>query len=310
LTTGKTKSKILCIGGNGFMGGHVVDLLLREGHTVSVLDPYPEKFRRPNPQIRYFACDLSDTGRLDEALEDVDTVIHLFSSVVPATAEGKMTFDLQSNLLPTLHLLDRMLAKGIHNIVFFSSGGAVYGNPDTIPTPEHQTPSPISVYGQGKWIIENYLRFYAQSGLQPLIIRPSNVYGIRQGNSGVLGLINTLLDAALNGVQVSIYGKGETIRDYLHVSDLTTFLDMALRKSANGVYNVGSGLGHSVSEVMNLVEQITGRELKKEFFPSRPFDVDRIVLDNTKAHRDLGWTPVVSLEQGIREVWDFKCQKG
>jgi UDP-glucose 4-epimerase len=302
----KTNNSILCIGGNGFLGSHVTDLLLQEDCRVSVLDPFPERFRKPNTHIRNFTGHLTDHKLLDRALEGTDVVIHLLSSVVPSTSEGKTAFDIQSNLLPTVHLMDRMLFHGVKKLVFFSSGGAIYGNPAITPTPETAHPHPVSVYGQGKWVMESYIQFYAQSGLQSLFIRPSNVYGIRQANSGVFGLINTLLDALIQDVPVPIFGGGVAIRDYLHVSDLMTFLQMAIRKDAQGVYNVGSGIGQSVSEVVNLVEKTVGKSLKKEQMPARPFDVDRIVLDITKARTELGWNPKVAMEDGIREMWDFK----
>lgn len=296
----------LIIGGNGFVGSHVSDMLLQQGAAVRVLDRYPERFRAPDPQIDYHLGDLTDPQLLKHALEGIDTVIHLQSSTVPSTSEHNHLFDIESNLIPTVRLLETMVAMGCHRIVYLSSGGAVYGNPAVLPTPEDVPLHPISSYGVVKSVIESYIHYFERYGIRSLIVRPSNLYGIRQGNTGVLGLINTLLEKALHHEEVVIYGDGSAVKDYVHISDLVRFLHIALDKDSCGVFNIGSGQGVSIKEVITMVEQVTGRTLLLRYEDARPFDVARIVLDVTKAGSTLGWVPQKSLIDGITEVWNHK----
>jgi len=202
-----------------------------------------------------------------------------------------------------------MVDSGCNRIIYLSSGGAVYGNPMQMPIAEDATLAPISSYGVIKSVIERYLHYFGRYGIRSLIVRPSNLYGIRQGNTGVLGLVNTLLEKTLRDEEVLIFGDGSAVKDYVHVSDLLDFLSKAIAMDATGVFNVGSGQGVSVNEVMALVNAVTGRQTHIRYEDARPYDVARIVLDISKAHGVLGWQPKVTLEQGIREVWDHKLNR-
>lgn len=296
----------LLIGGNGFVGSHVSDMLLRQGESVRVLDRYPERFRAPNSEIDYRLGDFSDPKLLKLALEGVDIVVHLQSSTVPSTSEHNSLFDIESNLIPTVRLLEAMVENDCTRIAYLSSGGAVYGNPTQLPTPEDATLGPISSYGLVKSVIENYIHYFGRYGIRSLVVRPSNLYGTRQGNTGVLGLINTLLEKALTDEEVVIFGDGSAIKDYVHINDLLGFLNLAIRTEQDGVFNVGSGVGVSVKEVITVVESVIGRPLRVRFDRARPFDVAKIVLDISKARELVGWRPHTLLRDGVEEVWVHK----
>ena len=298
--------RYLVIGGNGFVGSHVIDMLLSMGEEVVVLDRYPERFRSPNPAVIYHVGDFSDSQLLKIALKGIDTVIHLQSSTVPSSSEHNHLFDIESNLIPTVKLLEAMVQSRCTKIVYLSSGGAVYGNPMILPTPENSTINPISSYGVVKATIESYITYFHRYGIESLIVRPSNLYGIRQGNTGILGLINTLLEKALREEEVVIFGNGSAVKDYVHVSDLTHFLSLALKMNACGIFNIGSGIGVSVNEVIEIVENVTRKALQIRHEETRAFDVLRIILDIKKAKTEVGWSPIMPLNKGIKEVWQYK----
>lgn len=305
----KPVEKVLLIGGNGFVGSHVADMLLDMGASVRVLDRYPERFRPPNDKIDYRIGDFSDKVHLESALKNVDTVIHLQSTTVPSTSERNSLFDIESNLIPTIKLLDAMVKEGCTRLIYISSGGAVYGKPAAIPIVENSPLNPISSYGVVKCSIEKYINYYCQYGIQPLILRPSNLYGCRQSNVGVLGLINTLLEKALKQEKVIIFGDGSVIKDYIHIDDMVHFMRSAISKNLVGTYNVGSGIGHSVNDVIDIVEKVIGRPLTIERQPSKSYDVDRIVLAIDKAKTDGNWNPETPMEEGIGKVWKSKIEK-
>jgi UDP-glucose 4-epimerase len=298
--------RYLLLGGNGFVGSHISDMLLRQGAEVRILDRYPEQFRSANPSISYFIGDFSDPELLKSAIHGIDTVIHLQSSTVPSTSEHGSLFDIETNLIPTVRLLETMVENKCNTIVYFSSGGAVYGNPSIIPTPEDSPLCPISSYGVVKTVIESYIQYFERHGVRSLIIRPSNLYGIRQSKTGVLGLINTLLENALHDEETNIFGDGSVIKDYVYINDLIDFLEVALKLDTYGVFNIGSGQGVSVNEVIALVENAINKTLRLRHENARTFDVSKVILDISKAKSKIGWEPHTPLSTGISEVWKQK----
>ncbi len=299
----------LLIGGNGFVGSHIKDMLADKGASVRILDRYPERFRDADKRVDYCIGDFSDPRTIKDALTGVDTVIHLQSTTVPSTSEHSNVFDIESNLIPTVRLLEAMVDSGCNRIIYLSSGGAVYGNPTEVPVTEDARLAPISSYGVIKSVIERYLQYFERYGIHSLVVRPSNLYGIRQGNTGVLGLVNTLLEKTLRDEEVVIFGDGNAVKDYVHIEDLLDFLRRAIAQGAAGVFNVGSGEGVSVNEVVAMVRLVIGKEMRIRHEPARPFDVARIVLDISKANALLGWQPTVRLEDGIRQLWNDKLNR-
>ena len=294
--------KVLVLGGNGFIGSHVVDDLLAAGHKVRVFDRSPERFRKPLKLVEYRPGSFDDTFLLAEALAGVDVVCHLISTTIPGTSNLDPVADVESNLVNTLHLLEQMKNIGLRRILYLSSGGTVYGNPESSPISEDHPLNPISSYGVVKLAIEKYLNMYWHLyGIQPVILRPSNPYGVRQGHTGVQGLIGTLLARAVAGEALEIWGDGSIIRDYLHVSDLARLCVTSLESEVCGVFNAGSGKGHSINEIIILVRNMIDEELKVTYREGRSFDVQEIVLDISHANTQFGWKPEISLVDGIRD---------
>jgi UDP-glucose 4-epimerase len=298
--------KILVMGGNGFIGSHLVDHLIAAGHQVRVFDRSPERFRQPLNQVEYRLGSFDDTFQLVEALHGVDAVCHLISTTVPGTSNLDPITDIRNNLINTISLLEQMRVKGISRILFLSSGGAIYGNPELSPIDEDHRLNPISSYGVVKVAIEKYLNMYHQLyGFQPIILRPSNLYGPRQGHTGVQGIIGTLLARALTGDSLEVWGDGSIIRDYLHVSDLARLCIKTLESDICGVFNAGSGEGTSINEVIELVRDITGEEIQIRYRDGRSLDVREAVLDIGRVRNQIGWKPEISLNDGIKDQWQW-----
>lgn len=292
--------KILVLGGNGFLGSHIVDELLAHGHEVSVFDRSVNKEYRPIPQVRYYWGDFSDSVLISEALDSVDLVIHCISSTLPSTSNRNPTLDIQQNLINTVNLLESMTRVGVKRLVFLSSGGTVYGTPKQLPVNEEHALNPICSYGVVKVAIENYIgMFQALYGLKPIILRPSNPYGPRQGHAGMHGALSTFLSNCISNKPITIWGDGEIRRGYLYVKDLAEICRLAAESEIEGTYNVCSGVSHSLNELLALTQSVTGIRPSVCYQPDRAFDVKNIVLDISKAKATFNWAPKYTIEEGM-----------
>lgn len=295
---------VLVLGGSGFIGSHVVDALKDAGRDVRVFDRVPERFRPPVPGVDYRFGQFSDRMAIIEALEGIDTVMHLVSTTFPGTAELDPRTDVQDNLVGTLNLLEAMLGLGVRRIVFLSSGGTVYGIPQQVPTPESHAMRPISSYGIVKAAIEHYLEMYRRTrGISPVVVRAANPYGPRQSHTGVQGVVTTSLRRVLDSKPIEVWGDGTAVRDFVHVRDLADLCALAAESEVEGTFNAGSGTGASVNEVVDLVRDVTGREVVVTHKPGRPIDVPRSVLDIGLARDAFGWSPQISLKDGMADTW-------
>ena len=300
--------KVLVLGGCGFIGSHLVDRLLAQGHSVRVFDRAPERYRAPLRGVDYRIGNFRDKMALIDALSGVESVVHLVSTTFPGTADLDPVSDVQDNLAGTITLLDCMVSLRLTRILFLSSGGTVYGVPEVIPIPETHPLRPISSYGIVKVAIESYLEMYRRTrGLSPVIIRASNPYGPRQGHRGVQGVITTFLSRVLADEPIEIWGDGSVVRDYLHVADLALLCVNAICSTKIGVYNAGSGVGTSVNDIVHALQQVTGKTIEPVYKPGRALDVPRSVLDITQAKRDFGWSPMPDLASGVAETWAWLC---
>ena len=299
--------KILVLGGNGFIGSHVCEHLVSRGHHVRVFARQPARY---DVVAEWFVGDLRESAKLAEALTGVDVVVHCVSSTVPATSSADPVADIETNLVGTVVLLDLMRETGVGRLVYLSSGGTVYGNPSVSPVPESHPLNPISTYGAVKVAIEKFIGVAQHSwGLRPIIFRPSNPYGERQGHGGVQGLVTTVLHNAIRSVPTNIYGDGSSIRDYIYVRDLAALVTAGLESKVCGVFNAGSGRGHSIGQIINIVESVTGLAVPIRRLESRSFDVKEVVLDNRCACATFDWAPVTPIEEGVRLYFDWMIDR-
>lgn len=302
--------KVLVIGGCGFIGSHIVDRLIAHGHRVRVFDRQPERFRAPVPGVEYQFGNFGDRMALIDALSGIDGVMHLVSTTFPSTADLDPKTDVLDNLGGTLSLLDAMAGIGLARIVFLSSGGTVYGPPEIVPVPETHPLRPINSYGIVKSAIEHYLDMYRRTrGLSPVSIRASNPYGPRQGHSGVQGVISTFLNRIRTGEQIEIWGDGSIVRDYLHVADLAELCVLAMQSEKTGPYNAGSGKGVALNEIVDIIGTVTGQDLDPLYKSGRAIDVQRSVLDVSRAHADFEWECKITLRDGIDATYEWMCNQ-
>ena len=296
--------RALVIGGNGFLGCSLVDRLGRHVDQIRVLDRHAPREDFDWTGIEYLSGSLDDAGLLDQAMTGADIVFHLASSTVPSTANADPAHDVRSNLLGALDLVTAMQRGGVRRIVFFSSGGTVYGDPLRLPVDENHPLNPISSYGIVKVAIESFLRMYQHLGIiDPLILRPSNPYGPRQSVSGMQGAIASFLGRAQEGRTLSIWGDGTVVRDYIYIDDLMSLTIEAAFSDFCGVLNAGSGEGCSLNQLCGLIRSVTGCELPVDYLPGRAFDVKQIVLDMSAARTRFHWSPRVPLAEGLSRTW-------
>lgn len=302
--------RVLVLGGNGFIGSHLVDKLLAEGHFVRVFDRHEEYYRKPLDRVDYRIGDFGNRGLLVAALRDIDMVFHLIMTTLPKTSNDDPAFDVSSNVVETIFLLEQCIAVGIKKVIFISSGGTIYGNPMILPVAEDSPTEPLCSYGITKLTIEKYLSLFNYLyGLDYVVLRPSNAYGERQNPSGIQGAITVFLGKAAKGDTIEIWGDGGVIRDYIYVDDLVEGIyRAAVLKSKSRVFNLGSGKGCSLNEIIKVIRRVTKSDVKVLYKEKRSFDVPRIYLDITRAKNELSWVPITSLEAGIEKTWQFVCK--
>lgn len=306
--------RILVTGGAGFIGSHVVDAYVEAGHEVAVVDNLTTG-RRENvhPKARFYEIDLEDAAALDEvfARERPDVVNHhAAQAAVPRSVEDP-TYDARVNVLGMVHLLDCCVRHGVQQVIYASTGGALYGEPTTLPVPEDHPIRPKSPYGTSKYAAELYLRCYHELHKLPyVILRYANVYGPRQDPYGEAGVIAIFTCAMLSQQTPKIFGDGTQTRDFVYVADVARANLLALEIKTGSVVNIGTGVETSINELFHLLARFTGYDDAPRYEAPRPGDVYRIALDPRRAERDLGWTPQFPLEEGLQRTVESFRQPG
>jgi UDP-glucose 4-epimerase len=300
--------RVLVLGGSGFLGSHIVDAFLREKHEVTVYDLYPERFRRSPRGIKFVTGDFGNVGALDELISGgFEAVVHCVSTTTPKSSNESPEFDIQSNVIGTLNLLDICVRRQIGKLVFLSSGGTVYGdigNLDVVN--ETHAVRPICAYGVSKLAIEHYLEVYKHlRGLNYVALRLSNPYGERQSPLRALGALTVFLHQTLKHQSVEVWGDGSVTRDFIYVGDVAKAVYLATVNPISGTFNVGTGVGLSLRDVLARISRVVGIEPSISWLPSRSFDVPRIVLDATKLRKATDWSSVTTLGDGISITADW-----
>lgn len=304
-----TPPRILITGGSGFLGSEIASVLL--GSTpaaVSILDP------RPPPALSGEFADRVE--HLETGLEEFlagpgaqhrfDAVVHLTWSTHPATSAQDIEHDARSNILSSIRLLQRCPGMGVARFVFASSGGTVYGPTSAALVDETHPTNPISAYGVSKLAVEKYAALIGgASGFCPISLRVSNPVGHYQLRGHPIGSIATFMRAVHQGKPVSVYGDGGIVRDYLSIEDVADAFVLAIMRAdlSAGAYNIGSGIGRSLNDLIAMIRQITGRDVQINRLPRRPFDVPKIVLDSSRYRQQTGWAARRPLEREVDNMW-------
>jgi UDP-glucose 4-epimerase len=293
---------ILVTGATGFIGRQLVNSLLSYGYTVRAVARRISDVS--HPRLEWVQEDLQcSADRWAQLVEGTDAVCHLAWSSVPHTANLDPVGDLECNVVGTLRLAQAAARAGAR-LVFASSGGTVYGRLGEDAATETSAVRPTSYYGVSKLAAEQYALLCGQAaGVQNVMLRISNLYGPGQGGSGNFGAIANFCARAVVGDEIVIWGDGKVVRDYVYVSDVTRAIIMALQaKSPPPILNVGSGEGQSLAAILDAIRRVVDRPLLVRYEPSRGYDVPRSVLDVSLAEQSIGWTSLVSFEDGIRHT--------
>ncbi|MBN1874745.1 MAG: NAD-dependent epimerase/dehydratase family protein [Anaerolineae bacterium] len=296
---------ILVTGGNGFIGSHLVDQLAEQGgHSVTVLDLYPRSFDPSPESVNFIQGDLSNIGLVRQVLIDcgIEVVYHLAWSTIHETALKDPAADIESNVVPTVQLLNTCCDVGIKRVVYASSGGTVYGIPQTELIHEDHPTRPINAYGITKLMIEKYLYMYKHLyGLDYCIFRPSVPYGPRQNPHRRQGAVAVFVYNALHGKPITIWGDGEVTRDYFYIRDMVAAFSTALSVSLpqNPIFNLAGTQSYTLNQLVRLIEEVLGVRLDVQYMPARKFDAQQVKLDISLAAEVLGWRPTTEFADGI-----------
>jgi UDP-glucose 4-epimerase len=298
--------RVLVTGGAGFIGSHVVDRLLTDGHAVDVVDNLTTGRRdRVHPAARLHVCDLRD-ARLDAvfAAARPEVVVHLAAQAAVPRSVVDPLFDASVNVLGTIALLEACRRAGVRRALYTSSGGAGYGDTDVLPTPEDHPLRPASPYGVSKITAEHYLECWAGlTGGRALTLRLANIYGPRQDPAGEAGVIAIFTSRLLDGETCIVNGDGEQTRDYVYVGDVADAIARGVTSAdATGVANIGTGAETTVNELHRRLAHLAGVNRAAEHAPAKPGEQRRSVLDASRAKTLLGWRARTTLDEGLTQT--------
>lgn len=294
--------RILISGGAGFIGSHIAEATLLQGYETYVLDNLSTgKRENLHPHVHLIEGDLTDYPLLTLFKEiKPDYLIHEAAQAsVPASLRDPAR-DAEVNILGTVRLLDAARKTGVQKVVYASSA-AVYGDPVRLPIDEEHPQKPLSFYGVSKYVPEYYLALFGrQYGLSYTALRYANVYGPRQVAHGEGGVVAIFTDKILRGEKISVFGDGEQTRDFIHVSDVVAANLSALTRGDGEIFNIGTGVSTSIKTLIEVMEQVIGRTIEKEYLPPREGDIRDSLFRIEKAKAGLAWSPKVNLEEGLR----------
>ncbi len=301
--------RILVTGGAGFIGSHVVDAMVAEGHQVAVLDDLSTgKREQVNAAAHFYQVDLRDEAGLATVFdaERPEAIAHQAAKANVRESMEKPVLYADVNVLGSLQLLEAARKHGVRKVIYASTGGAAYGEPQYLPVREDHPVNPLDPYGASKHHVEHYLYLYRQNyGLDYTILRYPNVYGPRQDPLGEAGVVAIFTGQMLTGRHPVINGTGEQERDFVFVGDIARANLLALERGSGNIYNIGTGAGTSVNQIFAALKQATGYEGPELHGPAKLGEVYKIYLDASRAQSDLGWQPTVSLQEGIRRTVEY-----
>ena len=295
----------LVLGGNGFIGSHLVDELASNNNNFvrSVDRGMNNSLARVN--VEYIKGDFNNKQLLDEILADIDIVYDTIWTTIPSNDNA--IYDIESNVVPTLQLLNKCVENKIKKIIFTSSGGTIYGNPMEIPISEKHPTNPICSYGISKLTIEKYLQLYFEKyNLNYAVLRCSNPFGERQNYLRNQGLIITLLYKAIINEPFHVWGDGTVVRDYIYIKDLAdAHVKVAAYRGTEKMFNIGSGIGLSINETIHLINNTLDIKVPILYEEERKCDVEKNILNIERAKNEFNWCPEISIEEGIVKTWEW-----
>lgn len=295
------------MGGKGFIGSHLVDALLRENYPVAVFDRANIPPLNDDPtagRVKWIDGDFTSEADVEAALDNCDICFHLVSTTLPQSSNADPVFDVETNVAGTVRMLNHAVRKGVKKVIFISSGGTVYGTPRAVPIPEDHPTDPICSYGITKLAIEKYLHLYKTlHGLDYTVLRLANPFGERQRTTAKQGAVAVFMGKVLRGDKIEIWGDGTVVRDYVYIGDAAAAMVKAIAYDGpEKVFNIGSGSGISLNDILNGIEQVTGRTSNRVYTAARAFDVPVSILALDRARAALQWAPTTPFAEGLRKM--------
>ena len=306
--------RTLVTGGAGFIGSHIVDAFIQAGHHVAVVDNlHTGKLANLNPKATFYKVDIRDAEGLARVfdLEKPEAISH---QAALADVRGSLldpAVYAEVNIIGSIHLLELARRHGVRKVVYASTGGAVYGEPEYVPVTEAHPVNPLDAYGASKHTVEHYLFLYKHNyDLNWVALRYPNVYGPRQDTMGEAGVVAIFSGRMLAGQPCTINGDGLQQRDFVYVGDIARANLLAM-EHGNGIYNIGSGIPTDINTVFSLLKAASGYEPEPIYGPAKLGEVRRTYLDATRARAELGWAPTVDVADGLqRTVQSFRRVNG
>ena len=302
-----TPNTVLVTGGAGFIGSHLVDRLLSLGHRVVVVDDLSTgRLQNLNKGATFYHTSVTYTGLEEIFGREQPTIVNHHAAQISVSESVKDPIkDAEVNIQGTLRLIELSRRNGVEKFIFPSSGGTIYGEPNSVPCDETHPINPLSPYALSKNVAEEYLNLYHHLyRLNHVVLRYGNVYGPRQNPHGEAGVVAIFALAMLEGKHPRINGTGEQERDFISVSDVVEANILAM-KEGHGSYNIGTGQGTSVNRIFELLKGITKYRGSPEYGPAKPAEVFKIGLDSAKFDKQFGWKPVVTMEDGLRTTVEY-----
>ncbi len=300
--------KILVTGGAGFIGSNVVDAYLEAGHQVVVVDNLASGSRANlNPAATFYEVDIRSPQLLEVMEKERPAVVnHHAAHIDVRRSVADPRYDASINIDGSIAVLEACRKTGVRKVIYISSGGAMYGEPEYLPCDENHPAKPLSPYGATKHSVEHYVFMYRENfGISYTVLRYPNVYGPRQDPFGEAGVIAIFTERMLKGEPVTINGSGEQERDFIYVGDCVSANLLALEGGDGREYNLGWGIGTTVDEIYRSLKSITGYPLEANYGPAKTGETFRIYLDTTRIRQELNWAPRVPLEEGLTRTVQF-----
>ncbi len=301
--------KILVTGGAGFIGSHVVDALIFDGHEVVIIDDLSSgKKHHIHTKAKFYQADIREPIIEDIfEKEQIDVVNHHAAQISVRDSVWHPLHDADINIIGLLNILNISKKFHIKKFVFASSGGTIYGDANIVPTPENYTPLlPLSPYGIAKLAGEYYLSFYNQTfNLDFIALRYSNVYGPRQDAHGEAGVVAIFTQKFLSGDQPIINGDGKQTRDFIYVEDIARANCLAVRKSGTMTLNISTGFGTDIVTIYKKINDITGSHKEPIHGAQKPGEQRQSILLNDLARQKIAWQPKVNLDQGLKKTVEY-----
>ncbi len=305
--------KVLVTGGAGFIGSHIVEMLIDEGYEIVIVDNLSSGYERNiHEKATFYNLDIQD-NELESVIvkEKPDYVCHQAAQKDVRLSVSDPILDAKINILGTINILQNSIKHGIKKVVFASTGGAIYGEQDAFPAPETHPLKPICPYGITKLAVENYLYYYKTLyDLDYAALRYSNVYGPRQDPHGEAGVVAIFAEKMLSNEHPVINGTGEQTRDFVYVKDVAKANLLALQdRSSETVFNIGVGIETSVNELFNHLKDILNPSVEEKHAPAKEGEQQRSVIECIRAKEVLGWTPQISIREGLQQTCEYFSKK-